>query len=166
MTYNWYLNQKYLSKICPINGEEIWWNPKCDYVVSLAGWRLAGYNFPNYKCGPRCPPRPVRVRPGWSADVLSKMFGVKLLLILPALCGCLGLVTHQLYDLTPAPYLNKHYSQYQSPDYLSYRDKPINVYRDTNDITDQAELTDAIRTQDKDHLVSDSNPHFLLSSVN
>ena len=120
---------------------------------------VTGCNFPNYKCGPRTPDRPVRAKPGWSADVISqlgrKMFGVKLLLILPPLGGCLALVTHQLYDLTPAPYLNKHRSQYSTPDYLAYRDKPINVYRDTSDITDQAELTDAIRTQDKDHLVSD-----------
>ena len=96
------------------------------------------------------------------------MFSSKLLLISPLLSGVLGLVTHQLYDLTPAPYLSKHFSHYQTPDYLAYRDSPINVYRDTHDITDQAELTDAIRTQDKDHLVSViySNPHFLLRSVN
>ena len=85
-----------------------------------------------------------------------KMFGVKLLLMLPPLGGCLALVTHQLYDLTPAPYLNKHRPQYSTPAYLGYRDKPINVYRDTSEVTDQAELTDAIRTQDKDHLVSHS----------
>ena len=82
------------------------------------------------------------------------MLDLKLLLILP-LWGCLGVVTHQLYDLTPAPFLNKDYSQYKTPAYLGYRDSPLNVYRDTNDITDQTELTDAIRTQDKDHLVSD-----------
>ena len=81
------------------------------------------------------------------------MFHLKLFLILP-LSSSQALVTHQLYDLTPAPYLKKHFSQYSGPDYLGYRDKPINVYRDTNDITDQAELSDAIRTQDKDHLVS------------
>ena len=89
------------------------------------------------------------------------MFGLKLLLILPV-SGCLGVLTHQLYDLTPAPFLNKDHSQYQSPAYLGYRDSALNVWRDTNDITDQAELTDAIRTQDKDLLVSDILIIFLI----
>ena len=74
------------------------------------------------------------------------MLAASLLLISsPLLCHSLGLVSHQLHDLTPAPYLNKHHSsQYSAPAFLGYRDKPINVYRDTSDITDQAELTDAI----------------------
>ena len=132
-------------------------------VVSLAGGRLDVIS-PIINAAPcvhlnQCVLGRVGVRT-FSVSLLGRKM---LLLILPTLCGGLGLVTHQLYDLTPAPYLNKHYSQYRSPDYLGYRDKPINVYRDSNDITDQAQLTDAIRTQDKDHLVSHI---FLLSSLN
>ena len=77
---------------------------------------------------------------------------VQLTIHLLSICHSLSLVSHRLYDLTPAPYLHKY--QYKLPQYLGYLDKPVNVYRDTNDITDQTELTDAIRTQDQDRLVS------------
>merc|ERR1719336_1996670 len=60
-------------------------------------------------------------------------------------------ITHSLYNLSPAPYLNKHvplpYNKYKHGALASGY---YNVYRDTKDITDTKELEDAIRTQDSD----------------
>merc|ERR1712051_280707 len=79
---------------------------------------------------------------------------LQLIIKMLAISQSQSLVSRQLHSLTPAPYLQKSYHQYKLPEYLGYRDKSINVYRDTNDITDQTELKDAIRTQDTDHAVS------------
>ena len=84
------------------------------------------------------------------------MTSTKLILNLLSICQVHSLLTHQLYPLTPAPNLQRHLPHYNPHTFRGYQDQSVNVYRDTNDITDQSELTDAIRTQDNDHVVSEN----------
>merc|ERR1711976_413452 len=76
-------------------------------------------------------------------------FIIKIFLIL--LNGHNCLISHSLYNLSPAPYLTKQLSynnKYRH--YGASRLTENKVFRDSQDIIDAVELHDAIRTQDND----------------